>query len=52
MAVDVARTEEGFTSVRAARVMPIACRAAGLEQRDSELIRPGENALFRLASGL
>ncbi|XUL89447.1 aminoglycoside phosphotransferase family protein [Streptomyces galilaeus] len=50
MAVDAARTEEGFTSARATRVMVAACRAAGLDDRGAELIRLGENALFRLAS--
>ncbi|PAZ12463.1 deubiquitinase [Streptomyces sp. SA15] len=50
MAVDAARTQEGFTSARAARVMAAACRAAGLDDRGAELIRLGENALFRLAS--
>ncbi|MFF4314284.1 phosphotransferase enzyme family protein [Streptomyces sp. NPDC001507] len=50
MAVDAARTDEGFTSARATRVMAAACRAAGLDSRDAELIRLGENALFRLGS--
>ncbi|MFJ4513925.1 phosphotransferase enzyme family protein [Streptomyces sp. NPDC088816] len=50
MAVDAARSEEGFTSAGAARVMSAACRAAGLDGRGAELIRLGENALFRLAS--
>ncbi|MFJ9749671.1 phosphotransferase enzyme family protein [Streptomyces chartreusis] len=50
MAFDAARMQEGFTSARAARVMAAACRAAGLDGRDAELIRLGENALFRLAS--
>jgi aminoglycoside phosphotransferase (APT) family kinase protein len=50
MAVDAARSEEGFTSAGAARVMRAACRAAGLDDRGAELIRLGENALFRLAS--
>ncbi|WP_435222998.1 aminoglycoside phosphotransferase family protein [Streptomyces sp. Tue6028] len=50
MAVDAARSEEGFTSARATRVMVAACRTAGLDDRDAELIRLGENALFRLAS--
>ncbi|MER6351343.1 aminoglycoside phosphotransferase family protein [Streptomyces sp. NPDC001634] len=50
MAVDAARSEEGFTSAGAARVMVAACRAAGLDDRGAELIRLGENALFRLAS--
>lgn len=30
--------------------MTAACRAAGLDDRGAELIRLGENALFRLAS--
>ncbi|MEV6613808.1 aminoglycoside phosphotransferase family protein [Streptomyces sp. NPDC051051] len=50
MAVDAARSEEGFTSARASRVMRAACRAAGLDDGGAELIRLGENALFRLAS--
>ncbi|GAA2446802.1 aminoglycoside phosphotransferase family protein [Streptomyces glaucus] len=50
MAVDAARSDEGFTSAGAARVMSAACRAAGLDDRGAELIRLGENALFRLAS--
>ncbi|MFJ8028855.1 aminoglycoside phosphotransferase family protein [Streptomyces sp. NPDC096311] len=50
MAVDVARSEEGFTSAGATRVMVAACRAAGLDDRGAELIRLGENALFRLVS--
>ncbi|MGW9044016.1 phosphotransferase family protein [Streptomyces lydicus] len=51
MAVDAARgLEEGFTSAEAARVMAAACRAAGLDDRGAELIRFGENGLFRLAS--
>ncbi|OWA05454.1 deubiquitinase [Streptomyces sp. CS113] len=50
MAGDAARSEEGFTSARATRVMVAACRAAGLDDRGAELIRLGENALFRLAS--
>ncbi|MFE9168839.1 phosphotransferase enzyme family protein [Streptomyces kebangsaanensis] len=50
MAVDAARAYEGFTSAGAARVMSAACRAAGLDDRGAELIRLGENALFRLAS--
>ncbi|GAA5611836.1 aminoglycoside phosphotransferase family protein [Streptomyces platensis] len=51
MAVGAARgTEEEFTSAGAARVMAAACRAAGLDSRGAELIRFGENGLFRLAS--
>ncbi|MEV6538705.1 aminoglycoside phosphotransferase family protein [Streptomyces sp. NPDC051665] len=50
MALDAGRSEEGFTSVMATRVMGAACRAAGLDDRGAELIRLGENALFRLAS--
>ncbi|WP_327729313.1 aminoglycoside phosphotransferase family protein [Streptomyces sp. NBC_00487] len=50
MAVDAARSEEGFTSAAATRVMVAACRAVGLDDRGAELIRLGENALFRLAS--
>ncbi|MFI6286456.1 aminoglycoside phosphotransferase family protein [Streptomyces sp. NPDC051018] len=43
-------SEEGFTSAGAAGVLAAACRSAGLDHRDAELIRFGENALFRLAS--
>ncbi|MFF4950105.1 aminoglycoside phosphotransferase family protein [Streptomyces chattanoogensis] len=51
MAVDAARgSEEGFTSAGAARVMAAACQAAGLDEKGAELIRFGENGLFRLAS--
>jgi aminoglycoside phosphotransferase (APT) family kinase protein len=50
MAVDAARTDEGFTSAGAARVLRAACRTAGLDERGAELVRFGENALFRLAS--
>lgn len=50
MAADAARSEERFTSAKATRVMVAACRAAGLEDRGAELIRLGENALFRLTS--
>ncbi|GGP59790.1 hypothetical protein GCM10010278_41030 [Streptomyces melanogenes] len=51
MAVDTARGSGGvFTSAEAVRVMTAACRAAGLDDRGAELIRFGENALFRLAS--
>ncbi|MBM9505455.1 aminoglycoside phosphotransferase family protein [Actinacidiphila acididurans] len=40
----------GFTSASAARVMASACRAAGLDGKGAELIRFGENALYRLAA--
>ncbi|MFI1024549.1 aminoglycoside phosphotransferase family protein [Streptomyces olivaceus] len=50
MAVDAARSNEGFTSATATRVMVTACRAAGLDGNEAELIRLGENALFRLTS--
>ncbi|WBB59361.1 aminoglycoside phosphotransferase family protein [Streptomyces sp. WMMC500] len=51
MASDAARASgEGFTSTRAARVMSAACRSAGLDDDGAELIRFGENALFRLAA--
>ncbi|MER6051100.1 aminoglycoside phosphotransferase family protein [Streptomyces sp. NPDC001793] len=51
MTFDAARSpEERFTSAGAARVLVAACRAAGLDDRGAELIRFGENALFRLAS--
>ncbi|MFJ7235986.1 phosphotransferase enzyme family protein [Streptomyces olivaceus] len=49
MAVDAARSNEGFTSATATRVMGDACRAAGLDDGGAQLIRLGENALFRLA---
>ncbi|MFE5398514.1 aminoglycoside phosphotransferase family protein [Streptomyces sp. NPDC056568] len=50
MAADAARLDEGFTSATATRVMGEACRAAGLDGDGAELIRLGENALFRLVS--
>ncbi|MBQ1091063.1 phosphotransferase enzyme family protein [Streptomyces sp. B93] len=50
MAVNAARSQEGFTSAAARRVMSAACRAAGLDDRGAELIRLGENALFRLVA--
>ncbi|XVV35169.1 phosphotransferase family protein [Streptomyces sp. CA-100214] len=50
MAVDAARSDAGFTSATATRVMVTACRVAGLDGSGAELIRLGENALFRLAS--
>ncbi|MEV4501032.1 aminoglycoside phosphotransferase family protein [Streptomyces klenkii] len=51
MASDAARKSvEGFTSAGAAKVMSAACRSAGLDPRGAELIRLGENALYRLAS--
>lgn len=50
MAVGAAWSDEGFTSGRATRVVGAACRAAGLDDEGAELIRFGENALFRLAS--
>lgn len=40
----------GFTSARATRVLAEACRAVRLDHDGAELIRLGENALFRLAS--
>ncbi|MEU1160938.1 aminoglycoside phosphotransferase family protein [Streptomyces sp. NPDC005921] len=51
MAFDAARgSEEAFTSAGATRVMAGACRAVGLDAAGAELIRLGENALFKLAS--
>ncbi|GHI95712.1 phosphotransferase enzyme family protein [Streptomyces olivaceus] len=50
MAVDAVRSDEGFTSTTVSRVVLAACRAAGLDGDGAELIRLGENALFRLAS--
>ncbi|GHJ35297.1 aminoglycoside phosphotransferase family protein [Streptomyces sp. TS71-3] len=50
MAADAARAQAGFTSARAARVLAAACRTAGLDAGEAELIRLGENALFRLRS--
>ncbi|GGT92606.1 hypothetical protein GCM10010256_60840 [Streptomyces coeruleorubidus] len=38
MAVDAARTDEGFTSAGAARVLRAACRTAGLDERGAELV--------------
>lgn len=42
--------DEELTSAGAARVMAAACRLAGLDSAGAELIRLGENALFRLAA--
>ncbi|MFF5127093.1 hypothetical protein ACFY41_09205 [Streptomyces syringium] len=51
MASDAARaSEQGFTAAGAARATATAFRSAGLDDRGAELIRLGENALFRLAS--
>ncbi|MCC3770390.1 aminoglycoside phosphotransferase family protein [Streptomyces sp. UNOC14_S4] len=51
MASDAARTAiEGLTSAGAAEAMIAACRSVGLDPCGAELIRFGENALFRLAS--
>ncbi|MFB6771244.1 phosphotransferase enzyme family protein [Streptomyces sp. NPDC056337] len=50
MSVDAARSDEGFTAGTATRVVGAACRVAGLDDNGAELIRLGENALFRLAS--
>ncbi|MGW0737910.1 aminoglycoside phosphotransferase family protein [Streptomyces sp. NPDC002851] len=51
MSVDAARgSGEGFTSAGAWRALAAACRVAGLDDGGAELIRFGENALFRLAS--
>jgi len=48
---DAARGEpEEFSSARAQQVMVDACRMAGLESGGAQLIRLGENALFRLTS--
>ncbi|MFE9347647.1 phosphotransferase enzyme family protein [Streptomyces olivaceus] len=49
MAVDAARSNEGFTSAVVSRVLVAACRAVGLDDRGAKLIRLGENALFGLA---
>lgn len=51
MAADSAQDPvEGFTSAGTARVAAAACRVAGLPGEGAELMRFGENALFRLAS--
>lgn len=51
MAADSAQDPvEGFTSAGAVRVAAAACRVAGLDGGGAELMRFGENALFRLAS--
>ncbi|MFJ6984999.1 MULTISPECIES: phosphotransferase enzyme family protein [unclassified Streptomyces] len=50
MATGDAQGEKGFTSTGAERVMRAACRTTGLDADGAELIRLGENALFRLAS--
>ncbi|MFF3931555.1 phosphotransferase enzyme family protein [Streptomyces hirsutus] len=49
MAVDAARSDERFASSTVSRVLVAACRVAGLSDKGAELIRLGENALFRLA---
>ncbi|MEE6268177.1 aminoglycoside phosphotransferase family protein [Streptomyces diastatochromogenes] len=43
-------TGQGFTSEGAAQVMVAACRRVGLDSDGAQLIRFGENALFRLAA--
>ncbi|MFF5567158.1 phosphotransferase enzyme family protein [Streptomyces sp. NPDC012623] len=40
----------GFTAARAAEVMALACRRAGLDGEGARPLRLGENALFRLAA--
>lgn len=51
MASEAARaSENGFTSAGAARLMAAACQGVGLDSEAAELMRFGENALFRLAS--
>ncbi|GGO56227.1 hypothetical protein GCM10012287_49330 [Streptomyces daqingensis] len=47
---DAQGLEEGFTSAGTAAVMAAACRQVGLDSESAELIRFGENALFRLSS--
>ncbi|NLU76154.1 aminoglycoside phosphotransferase family protein [Streptomyces sp. HNM0575] len=47
---DASGSEAGFTSSGAAGVVTAACREAGLDGVGAELIRFGENALFRLSS--
>ncbi|MBL1096184.1 aminoglycoside phosphotransferase family protein [Streptomyces coffeae] len=41
---------EGFSSTGAAQVMATACRRVGFNDDGAQLIRLGENALFRLAA--
>ncbi|MFD5387833.1 phosphotransferase enzyme family protein [Streptomyces sp. NPDC127074] len=48
---DAARdSREGFLSARATRVMTAACHRVGLDSGGAQLIRLGENALFRLTA--
>lgn len=42
-------TSASFTSVDAAESLSVACRKVGLSEDGAELIRLGENAIFRLA---
>ncbi|MFF1421077.1 phosphotransferase [Streptomyces sp. NPDC058280] len=44
------RVGKGFTAARAAEVMALACRRAGLDPDGARLLRLGENGLFRLAA--
>jgi aminoglycoside phosphotransferase (APT) family kinase protein len=39
-----------FSAAGTRRALEIACDAAGLDSRDAELLRIGENAIYRLAS--
>lgn len=41
---------DSFSADRAARVLEIACDATGVDAADAELVRLGENAIFRLLS--
>jgi Ser/Thr protein kinase RdoA (MazF antagonist) len=51
MASDASRVSgEAFTSAGGARVMAAACRMTGLDSEGAELIRFGENALYRLTA--
>ena len=50
MASADAQSVAGFSSAGARRVMHGACAAVGLDGEGAELIRFGENALFRLAA--
>ena len=47
---DAGSSGVGFTSAGATKVMAAACQPAGLSSDGAELIRFGENALFRLAA--
>ena len=44
------RTPTGFTSSDASESLSVACEEVGLSSKDAQLVRLGENAIYRLAS--